>query len=155
MCRARSWGPLPEVVMPAQDSILMSLGGSGGFTPLQRCARRLCAWLGFLGPTIFKTGIASDPHHRFFNREYGYFHERVLHFMNVVWRALANECREMEIALTARTREIPGCRTIRPGDDGARPAREHECFVNFALACAGDVNLYRACEEHRVRSRLS
>ena len=154
MCRSRSWGPLPEVVMPAQDSILMSLGGSGGFTPLQHCARRLCAWLSFLGPAIFKTGIASDPHHRFFNREFGYLHERVWHFMDVVWRAPANECREMEIALIAQTREIPGCRNIKPGGEGVRADREYECFVYFVLAGAGDGNLYRACDERRVRPRL-
>jgi hypothetical protein len=154
MCRSRSWGPLPTVLMPAQDSILMSLGGSGGFTPLQHCARRLCAWLGFLGPAIFKTGIASDPHHRFFNREFGYLHERVWHFMDVVWRAPANECRDMEIALIAQTREIPGCRNIKPGGDGVRPDREYECFVYFVLAGAGDGNLYRACDERRVRPRL-
>jgi hypothetical protein len=109
---------------------------------------------GLPGPAIFKTGIASDPHHRFFNREFGYLHERVWHFMDVVWRAPANECRDMEIALIAQTREIPGCRNIKPGGDGVRPDREYECFVYFVLAGAGDGNLYRACDERRVRPRL-
>jgi hypothetical protein len=78
-----------------------------------------------LGPIIFKVGMAADPDHRFWNREYGYDSEREWHFMEVQGGGPANQMRNLEISLTAGLGGLPGCRNKAAGGEGVHPDRVH------------------------------
>jgi hypothetical protein len=98
-----------------------------------------------LGPIIFKVGIAADPDHPFWNREYGYDSEREWHFMEVQGRGPANQMRKLEISLIAGLGGLPGCRTEAAGGEGVRPDRVHTCFQYMVVApCGAGIGQQRA-----------
>ena len=58
--------------------------------------------------------------------------------MDVFWQGPANTCRQVEIYLISATRFVEGSCNEKPGGEGIRPDRTHECYVYLVLAGAGD-----------------
>ena len=154
LCSAAASGEsLPRVTAPAGFAVVNALPISPESPAKAHCIRRLAAWHDALGPIVFKVGIAADPAHRFWNGDFGYHGEKVWHFMEVMWRAPACDCRELEIELIAYLRGLPGCRNERPGGEGVRPDRDHTCFVYMVVAaCGNGISLERAWAERRAES---
>jgi hypothetical protein len=144
---AQALGPLPTVLpLPDRHIVLWQQAPvDAEFSAFAYGCRRLAAWYQALGPIIFKVGIAADPDHRFWNREYGYDSEREWHFMEVQGRGPANEMRKLEINLIAGLGGLPGCRNESPGGEGVHPDRVHTCFQYMVVApCGAGIGLQRA-----------
>lgn len=152
-------GPLSDRDVPDQDSILMSLPMLPPIlAPEQHCLRRLAEWLVILRPAIFKIGISGDPRDRWFNRDFGYGSamDGIWHFMDVVYRGPAYECRALEMALISATTGLPGIYNVARGGEGVAPHRDHECFVYIVIACAGDgIPLKRSVFRRREELQFS
>ena len=136
---AQALGPVPPVApLPDRHSVLWQLAPVDvELSAFAYGCRRLAAWYQALGPIIFKVGIAADPDHRFWNREYGYDSEREWHFMEVQGRGPANQMRNLEISLIAGLGGLPGCRNEAAGGEGAHPDRVHTCFQYMVVAPRG------------------
>jgi hypothetical protein len=144
---AQTLGPLPTVVpLPDCHTVLWQLAPvDAEFSAFAYGCRRLAAWYQALGPIIFKVGIAADPHHRFWNREYGYDSEREWHFMEVQGQGPANQMRNLEISLIAGLGGLQGCRNEAAGGEGVHPDRVHTCFQYMVVApCGAGIGLQRA-----------
>jgi hypothetical protein len=163
---AGALGPLPPVApLPDRHTVLWQLAPvDAEFSAFAYGCRRLAAWYQALGPIIFKVGIAADPDHRFWNREYGYDSEREWHFMEVQGRGPANQMRKLEISLIAGLGGLPGCRNEAAGGEGVHPDRVHTCFQYMVVApCGTGIGQQRAWAmlrdaasptKHRSRSHM-
>lgn len=136
MSNIRSMGALPNLCVPQNESVVWNLNGET-VDPVVWGSQHLAAWFCVMGPVIFKIGIASDPLDRFFSRKSGYVLEERWHFMDVFWQGPANQCRQVEIDLIAATRCLEGSCNEKPGGEGVRPDRTHQCCVYMVLADAG------------------
>ena len=144
---AQALGPLPPVApLPDRHTVLWQLAPVDvELSAFAYGCRRLAAWYLALGPIIFKVGIAADPDHRFWNREYGYDSEREWHFMEVQGRGPANQMRNLEISLIAGLGGLPGCRNEAAGGEGVHPDRVHTCFQYMVVApCGAGIGQQRA-----------
>ena len=139
------FGPLEEAHYPRQDQLLWALCGahcSAGRSGWREatyvhCLRRFLSWRICLGPMAFKIGIAGDPNHRYHNDEFGYKHEGIWHFMEIMARETVQECRWLERKLIRTLKVFPGCQNILPGGEGVRADRTHTSFVYMVAAAAG------------------
>ena len=144
---SQSLGHLPAgITIPDRHCVLWQLPlDELEFSTFMYAYRRLAAWYLALGPIIFKVGIAADPGHRFWNREFGYDTEKEWHFMEVQCRGPANQMRDLEISLIAGLGGLPGCRNQAAGGDGVRPDRVHTTFQYMVIApCGPGIGLHRA-----------
>ena len=147
------FGPLQEACAnPRQDQLLWALRGvnSSAEAVYLHCMRRFLAWRIRLGPMAFKIGIAGDPKNRYHNEEYGYEHERIWHFMEVMARDTAQVCRWLERKLICTLKVFPGCQNILPGGEGVRADRTHTSFVYMVVAAAGTGRSLASARRARV-----
>ena len=84
-----------------------------------------------------KVGIAFNPAHRWRNDDFGYVHEKMWMFMDVMHSGSANECRSLEKDLIQSVRRLPGCYNTRPGGEGVRSATPGTCYCYAVYAPAG------------------
>ena len=99
------------------------------------------------------TGIAFDPAHRWRNDEFGYVHEKMWMFMDVMHSGSADECRSLEKDLIQSVRRLPGCYNTRPGGEGVRSATPGTCYCYAVYAPAGSGVGVHAAWRHRVEGR--
>ena len=137
------WAP------PAQNTIVKCRGetqdhsraASGAVcfkSPLSKCLWRIGTWMQALDNiAAFKVGIAFDPAHRWRNDEFGYVHEKMWMFMDVMHSGSANECRSLEKDLIESVRRLPGCYNTSPGGEGVRSATPGTCYCYVVYAPAG------------------
>jgi hypothetical protein len=155
--RSRTWeefvlfcqavGPLPSpIYVPDRHCVIWQLPyDASEYSEFAYACRRLATWYRALGPIIFKVGIAADPEHRFWNREFGYDTEQEWLFMEVQARGPANHMRKLEISIIAGVGGLQGCRNQSAGGEGVRPDRVHTCFQYMVVAPAGaGIGLQRA-----------
>lgn len=120
--------PTPVWSLPSQNAIIRDALQAGGASPrvaggaspplLATCLWRIAAWKAALGICIFKVGIACDPVHRWFNREFGYAHERRWMFMDVMHVDTPEVCCRLETDLITALKPMAGCYNTRPGGEG-------------------------------------
>ena len=158
------FGPLEEALAnPRQDQLLWALcgvrreAGRSGWREAAylHCLRRFLSWRVRLGPMAFKIGIASDPHDRYHNDEFGYEHEGIWHFMEVTAMETAQVCRLLERWLIRTLKMFPGCQNVRAGGDGVRADRTHTCFVYMVVAAAGTGRSLAAARRARIGAEIA
>ncbi len=140
-------GPLPSpIYVPDRHCVIWQLPPDAlEHSEFAYACRRLATWYRALGPIIFKVGIAADPEHRFWNREFGYDTEQEWLFMEVQSRGPANHMRKLEISIIAGLGGLQGCRNQSAGGEGVRPDRVHTCFQYMVFAPVGaGIGLQRA-----------
>ena len=150
----------PTLPVPTQDSVVMPSAAAvhpsdvaGAF---KVCLTRLAAWARTLGSTLaFKVGIAADPDHRYFNRDFGYAKESIWMFMDVVWQGPAQSCRTLERDLTDAVRSIPACYNEKPGGEGVKVDATHACFCYCVIAPCGDGLSLRAAHARRTMMEVA
>jgi hypothetical protein len=153
---AESVGPLPALTPPDRHGVRWELPeDEPEFSGHVHATRRLAAWYSSMKPIIFKIGIAAQPEHRFWNPEFGYHWEREWHFMEVQSRGPAQEMRKLETCLISSLGRLDGCRNVKPGGEGVRADRTHNCFQYMVVAsCASglgqqkDWSLLCALQKH-------
>ena len=164
--------PEPLWPLPAQDSIVdetrsQSFGASS--SPMSakqsiigKCCWRFVAWSYVLRDIfVFKIGIAYDPVHRWWNREFGYVGEQTWQFMDVMHAGSPTECCWLERALIFRLGSIPGCHNGSAGGEGISAVTSEatgespvcHCYIVYAPAGSG-VGL-RAAFLSRKRQRTT
>ena len=126
----------PKRQVPAQDTLLVSCDeGDVLWTPVQKCLW-LFAMRGMsLGVFTFKIGISLDPRHRWAM----YQKEEMWLCMEVMHEGNPEECRQLEMELISKLRNIPGCYNLAPGGEGiSAGCAEGVCFCYAVYATAGD-----------------
>ena len=136
---------------PQQSSIARSflrdmpdLQGSSAAASLDdavaACLGRLGCWfVTFEHIIVFKFGICFDPEHRWRNKAFGYLQERMWQFMDLLFVGSPQQCRCLEIALIAATRNVAGCQNEAPGGEGVAAWSECAdlCYCYVVVAPAG------------------
>ena len=88
-----------------------------------------------LGVFTFKIGISLDPRHRWAM----YQKEEMWLCMEVMHEGNPEECRQLEMELISKLRNIPGCYNLAPGGEGiSAGCAEGVCFCYAVYATAGD-----------------
>ena len=131
---------------PAQDAIVAAVSPKRTACKTH-CLQRVAKWLVRLMPAIFKIGIAAAP----LDRWELYKRDKRWHFMEVWYWGEACTCRQLEIELIAKFKQISGCQKIQDGGDGVRPDRTHECCMYGVFAGAGD----GICLSRKRREKLA
>ncbi len=132
--------PLPT---PRQNDIVTSfLESSCPRCPqevVKSCLGRLASWYKtFNNVMVFKVGIAADPAHRFFNRDFGYCRDQMWMHMDLVFKGSAEECRQLEMSLISQLSSLGGCYNDKPGGEGVQAGASHECYTYFIMAPCGE-----------------
>ena len=125
--------------------------------PLYKCLWRIGAWMQALDNTAAsKVGIAFNPAHRWRNDDFGYVHEQMWMFMDVMHSGSADECRSLEKDLIRSVGRLPGCYNASPGGEGVcstTPGACH-CYAVYAPAGSG-VGVHAAWRQRANTSRGS
>ena len=118
---------------------------------LYKCLWRIGAWMQALDNTAaFKVGIAFNPAHRWRNDDFGYVHEEMWMFMDVMHSGSADEWRSHEKDFIRSVRNLRGCYNASPGGEGVSSSTPGTCYCYAVYAPAGSGVGVHAAWRHRV-----